>query len=87
MIRYFLFIFTLMVPSLAMSQTEEKMFTHSDPLRGSVNSEREWWDVLRYDITVQPTSDSTVLKVSTCRWPWMVPLKTSESFRQKNGSK
>jgi aminopeptidase N len=29
-------------------------FTHADTLRGSLNENRDWWDVLRYDITVKP---------------------------------
>ena len=29
-------------------------FTHADTLRGSITSERAWWDVLRYDITIRP---------------------------------
>lgn len=28
--------------------------THQDTLRGTLNAERNWWDVTRYDITVQP---------------------------------
>lgn len=32
----------------------KKEFTHQDTLRGSITPEREWWDVLQYDITVQP---------------------------------
>jgi len=32
----------------------KKEFTHQDTLRGSINSERDWWDVLCYDINVQP---------------------------------
>jgi aminopeptidase N len=34
--------------------TQTKVFTHADTLRGSLNAGRTWWDVLRYDITVQP---------------------------------
>ncbi|HZE86543.1 MAG TPA: M1 family peptidase, partial [Puia sp.] len=34
-----------------------KKFTHADTLRGSVNPERAWWDVLRYDIRVRPDYD------------------------------
>lgn len=30
------------------------VFTHADTLRGSLNENRDWWDVLRYDITVKP---------------------------------
>ena len=29
-------------------------FTHADTLRGSLNENRDWWDILRYDITVKP---------------------------------
>lgn len=31
-----------------------RVFTHADTLRGSVTPERAWWDVQRYDITIQP---------------------------------
>ncbi len=31
-----------------------KTFTHADTLRGSLNAERTWWDVQRYDITIRP---------------------------------
>src|SRR6186713_715848 len=33
---------------------KHKVFTHADTLRGSLGPERTWWDVQRYDITVQP---------------------------------
>ncbi len=36
-----------------MSQTK-KVFTHADTLRGAINSERDWWDIMRYDISVTP---------------------------------
>jgi aminopeptidase N len=36
------------------SPVKEKVFTHADTLRGTLGPERVWWDVLRYDITVQP---------------------------------
>lgn len=29
-------------------------FTRADTLRGTINAERAWWNVLRYDITVKP---------------------------------
>jgi aminopeptidase N len=32
----------------------KKQLTHQDTLRGTINPERKWWDVLRYDITIQP---------------------------------
>jgi aminopeptidase N len=41
---------------VSFSQLMEKktQFTHADTLRGSLNKNRDWWDVLRYDITVKP---------------------------------
>lgn len=39
----------------------KETFTHSDTLRGSLNPERTWWDVLRYDITVKPDFDSKTI--------------------------
>ncbi len=33
---------------------KKETFTHADTLRGSLNENRIWWDVLRYDITVKP---------------------------------
>lgn len=35
--------------------------THQDTLRGSLNAERTWWDVLRYDISVTPDYDSKTI--------------------------
>ncbi len=34
--------------------TPKQTFTKADTLRGSNNENRDWWDVLRYDITVKP---------------------------------
>src|SRR6266542_2587970 len=33
---------------------EKNKFSHQDTLRGSIGPEREWWDVLHYDIYVTP---------------------------------
>lgn len=35
-------------------QAQKTNFTRQDSLRGTVNKERSWWDVLHYDITVKP---------------------------------
>jgi aminopeptidase N len=51
--KYFL-IFFLMISVCAIAQKKEKQFTHADTLRGTMNAERAWWNVLRYDITVEP---------------------------------
>jgi aminopeptidase N len=39
---------------LGWSQLEKQGFSHADTLRGSLNADRIWWDVLRYDIDVTP---------------------------------
>lgn len=31
-----------------------QVFTKADTLRGSINAERQWWDVQKYDITIEP---------------------------------
>ena len=33
---------------------EKEQYTHADTLRGSDNANRNWWNVLRYEITVKP---------------------------------
>lgn len=35
-------------------QAKNKAYTHLDTLRGKITAERAWWNVTRYDITVQP---------------------------------
>jgi len=39
----------------------EEKFTHADTLRGSLNPNRTWWDVLRYDIEVKPDYESKTI--------------------------
>ena len=43
-------------PALAKfaNQLIAENFTKADTIRGTINAERAWWDVLRYDITVKP---------------------------------
>ncbi|MBZ5855793.1 M1 family metallopeptidase [Flavihumibacter profundi] len=38
--------------------------THQDTLRGSINAERSWWDVQRYEISVTPDYGSKTIKGS-----------------------
>lgn len=40
----------------------KEKFTHADTLRGRLNPDRTWWDVLRYDIEVKPDYDSKTIK-------------------------
>ncbi len=39
-------------------------FTRADSLRGSLNKERTWWNLLRYDITVKPDFNSKSIQGS-----------------------
>lgn len=41
---------------------QQQVFTHQDTLRGSLNAERTWWDVIHYSITVQPDYNSKAIK-------------------------
>ncbi len=43
---------------------KQEAFTHQDTLRGSLNAERTWWDVQRYDITVKPDYSSKTIQGS-----------------------
>lgn len=52
---------------------KQKTFTHADTLRGSDGPDRSWWDVLRYDITVQPDYNSHSLVGKN-----VITYKTSE---------
>jgi aminopeptidase N len=51
-----IFAFLMLLISFSFAQLGEKKnaYTHADTLRGSLNEDRDWWDVLRYDITVKP---------------------------------
>jgi aminopeptidase N len=39
-----------------------KEYTHQDTLRGSLNPQRTWWDVLRYDIAVKPDYNNKTIE-------------------------
>ncbi len=48
----------LTVQCTAQPLSQKEKFTHQDTLRGSIGPEREWWDVLHYDIHVTPEYDN-----------------------------
>lgn len=52
---------------ISFSQLMEKklQFTHADTLRGSLNANRDWWDVTRYDIEVKPDFGSKTITGTT----------------------
>ena len=45
-------------------QTKE-VFTHADTLRGSDNENRDWWDVMRYNIIVKPDYATKTIEGTT----------------------
>ncbi|HWB26156.1 MAG TPA: M1 family metallopeptidase [Chitinophagaceae bacterium] len=58
----------------SVSSAQEKKFTHTDTLRGTVTPERAWWDVMRYDIWVKPDYDSKTIVASN-----IITFKTIKS--------
>ena len=48
----------LNVQCTAQPLNQKGKFTRQDTLRGSIGPEREWWDVLHYDIRVTPDYDA-----------------------------
>jgi hypothetical protein len=62
-----LFIITgLLFPLLSAAQLMEQkdIFTKADTLRGSITKYRQGWDVLKYDLTVQPDINDKSIKGS-----------------------
>src|SRR5690349_1587312 len=53
---------SLLLLFVSVTAYSQKQFTHQDTLRGTLNSERTWWDVLKYDITVQPDYHSKTIR-------------------------
>ncbi|HEY4148668.1 MAG TPA: M1 family metallopeptidase [Chitinophagaceae bacterium] len=39
-----------------------RSFSHQDTLRGTLSPQRTWWDVTKYEITVQPDFDSKTIR-------------------------
>jgi len=58
----YLIVFFFLVINFSYSQKEAKLFTHADTLRGSITPERSWWNVLKYDITIEPNYTQKTLK-------------------------
>lgn len=58
-----LFILALVIfPVFTQAQSKEGKYTKADTLRGSLNENRDWWDVLRYDIEVKPDYESKTIQ-------------------------
>jgi aminopeptidase N len=73
----------LFLPFLSQAQLgdNKKKFTKADTLRGSLNENRDWWDVLRYDIEVRPDYESkSISGKSIIRFKYVKPAKKSTEF-------
>ena len=55
----FLTVLGLLISGISFGQLGEakEVFTHQDTLRGSLNADRTWWDVIHYTISVTPDFD------------------------------
>jgi aminopeptidase N len=54
MIRLIAFVLFIMSFCLQGLSQQDLLATRQDSIRGSITPEREWWDVLHYNITVEP---------------------------------
>ena len=58
---------------------DKEVFTHADTLRGSNNENRDWWDVIVYNIKVKPDFDKKEIEgrvIMTCK-----PIKKGNIFQ------
>lgn len=57
----------------------KKQFTKADTLRGSITDFRKGWDVLKYDLTVQPAFESkTITGKNTITYNETLPVRTMQ---------
>jgi aminopeptidase N len=66
--RQFLYLITCLFfcfYSFTQPLNKKNAFTHQDTLRGSIGSERSWWDVLHYDVNVTPDFNSKTITGKT----------------------
>lgn len=67
--RFSLFLFSCFLLaaqySCAQPLSQKTSFTRQDSLRGTLNANRTWWDVTRYDIEVTPDFNTKTLSGST----------------------
>lgn len=62
----FLLLFTCtFLYSKGQTLPQQTKFSRQDSLRGSINSERDWWNVQRYDIEVTPDFATKTIKGTT----------------------
>ena len=75
---FFLPLFCTLYSCIAQPLSHKKKFTRQDSLRGTIGPQRAWWDVLHYDITVQPDySNKTISGKTTIRYK-VLPNQTTD---------
>ncbi|HSU27724.1 MAG TPA: hypothetical protein VLJ68_05040, partial [Chitinophagaceae bacterium] len=45
--------------------SQRSRYTHQDTLRGSINAERDWWDVYKYNLHVTPVYSAKTISGMT----------------------
>ena len=82
-LRKFLVVAFLLTGSFVYAQLGQpkENFTHADTLRGSLNPERTWWNVLRYDIEVTPDYNSKTI-IGRTTITYKVLSKSHTAFMQ-----
>lgn len=63
-LSFFYFSFCIFNLSCAQPLNKKGKFTHQDTLRGSITPEREWWNVVSYNINVAPDYKSKSITAS-----------------------
>ncbi len=58
--NFFYFIFSHTTHAQLLNHKET--FTHADSLRGTLNANRNWWNVLKYSITVKPNIENKTIE-------------------------
>ncbi len=71
------FSFLVLGFSFAQPLKKQKIFTHADTLRGFYGIERNWWDVLKYDLHLSfNLSDSSISGYNTIQFKQIGPSKS-----------
>ena len=66
-----------------LTENNKQVFTKADTLRGSNNENRNWWDVLRYDITVKPDFEKKEIE-GVCKITYTIEREKGRGEMGKN---
>ncbi len=62
-VQFLIHVFILLAGLQTQAQhVNKQLFTRQDTLRGTITSERAWWDALKYDIRVTPDFNSKTIR-------------------------